>query len=221
MTSVRESLNVVGQVVSLQQMAHQRNASFPLSLRTFVGAPPPGRIRRKPISLHFLQQKLDVIFDQRPQPLFKVKLDGTDYGKGALTVFFADSVAEDGYKIIASHEFQRNDLDIDIPIPGDHHFYFADLHSSGVRLKIIPEQPVSLETVLRFETGGPVEIHINNWRDVDLTRFNITIKFQFLLDSDNNLLVTQKDWITTDVSIASIPIYGDYVEGKIKSLYKN
>jgi PQQ-like domain len=41
-TSVRQALNVVGQSVSLKQLAHQRNELFPLSLRHFVGAPPPG-----------------------------------------------------------------------------------------------------------------------------------------------------------------------------------
>jgi hypothetical protein len=38
MTSVRESLNVVGQSVSIRQLAQQR------SLRKFVGAPPADRI---------------------------------------------------------------------------------------------------------------------------------------------------------------------------------
>ena len=47
MTSVRESLDAVRQAVSLKQLAHQRHESFPLSLRNFVGAPPPGRILRK------------------------------------------------------------------------------------------------------------------------------------------------------------------------------
>lgn len=41
MISVRESLNVVGQSVSIRQLAQQRNESFPLSLRKLVGALPP------------------------------------------------------------------------------------------------------------------------------------------------------------------------------------
>jgi hypothetical protein len=53
MASVRESLNIVGQSASIKQLAEQRNESFPLSLRNFIGAPPPGRILRKVISLDF------------------------------------------------------------------------------------------------------------------------------------------------------------------------
>ena len=39
MTSVRESLDVVGEAVSVKQVAQKYNVSFPLSLREFVGAP--------------------------------------------------------------------------------------------------------------------------------------------------------------------------------------
>ena len=63
MTSVRESLNVVGQTVSIKELAHQRNASFPLSLREFVGALPPGRMLKKEIPLDFLQRKFDEFFN--------------------------------------------------------------------------------------------------------------------------------------------------------------
>ena len=73
MTSVRESLNVVGQAVSIRQLAHQRNESFPLSLRNFVGALPPGRILKKIISLEFLQRKFDEFFNNpERRPLFKI-----------------------------------------------------------------------------------------------------------------------------------------------------
>ena len=37
MISVREALDVVGQAVSIKELAHQRHESFPLSLRDFVG----------------------------------------------------------------------------------------------------------------------------------------------------------------------------------------
>jgi hypothetical protein len=75
MTSVREALNVVGQAVSIKEIAHQRNATFPVSLRALVGAPPPGRLRRKTIALDFLQCKFDVFFNQRALPLFQIRLD--------------------------------------------------------------------------------------------------------------------------------------------------
>ncbi len=44
MTSVREALNVVGQAVSIKELAHQHGASFPVSLPAFVGAPPAGQV---------------------------------------------------------------------------------------------------------------------------------------------------------------------------------
>jgi phospholipase C len=217
MTSVREALDVVGQAVSIKQLAHQRNASFPLSLRAFVGAPPPGRMLRKVILLHILQQKFDLFFNQRPRPLFKVKLDGTHHGQGKLTVLQNDLEAEGGYKEVKAHDFTRDELDIDIPVPSDHHFYFADLNSDALTLNLIPEQPVWIEVGLHFETKGPEEIHINNWSDVDLRRFNITVKFRLEPASGKVGLVTFKEWINTAVSIDSIPGYRDIVEGKIKS----
>ncbi len=177
----------------------------------------PGRIFKKVIPLDLLQRKFDLFFNQRSRPLFKIKLDGTDYGKGALTVFFDDPVAEGGYKIVGTREFRRDELDIDIPVPFDHHFYFRDLNSNGLTLNLIPEQPVSIEVGLPFETGGPAEIDINHWSDVDLTRFSITIKFQLESNSGKVGLVTSKEWINTDVSIDSIPGYQGVVEGKIKS----
>jgi hypothetical protein len=83
----------------------------------------PGRIFKKVISLDFLQRKFDLFFNQRSRPLFKVKLDGTDYGKGELTVLFDDPVAEGGYKIVGTREFQRNELDIGcLKMPFKGHF---------------------------------------------------------------------------------------------------
>jgi len=207
MTSSQESLNVLGQSVSNSQAAQQRTPSLA-----------PGRTFRKVIPLDFLQRKFDVFFNQRIRPLVKATLSGTDYGNGALTLAFDDPVADGGYRILSTHEFQRNDLDIDIPVPLDHHFYFADLQSSGLTLTISPQHPVIIEAVLAFETEGPVEIHINNWSDVDLRRFTITVKFGLALDSDHHVvgLVTSPEWITTDVSIDSILGYREIVEGKIR-----
>jgi len=58
MASVRQSLNVVGRPVSIRELVRLRNQqpfppdwTFPLSLRKFIGALPPGRILRKVIPL--------------------------------------------------------------------------------------------------------------------------------------------------------------------------
>src|SRR6266487_6117299 len=92
MTSVREALDVVGQTVSIKELAHQRNASFPLSLREFVGAPPPGRILKKNIPLALLQRKLDEFFNNLDRrPLFKIRLHNVgsgDHRHSTLDVFF-------------------------------------------------------------------------------------------------------------------------------------
>ena len=50
--SVREALHVAGQSISIKQVVRQHNVpfpkwSYPLSLRKFVGALPPGRILGK------------------------------------------------------------------------------------------------------------------------------------------------------------------------------
>jgi len=92
MVSIRDSLGLIGRSASIRELAQQGNASFPLSLRQFVGAPPPGRLFRKVISLDFLQQKLDVIFNQRPRPLYLIRLNGSHYGQSTVSVFFDDPV---------------------------------------------------------------------------------------------------------------------------------
>ena len=84
--SVRNALNAVGQSVSIRQVVRQHNLpfprwSYPLSLRKFVGALPPGRILRKVIPLDLLQRKFDEFFNNRPRPLFKFKLHGDEMGE--------------------------------------------------------------------------------------------------------------------------------------------
>ena len=73
-------------------MAHQRNEAFPLSLRNFVGAPPPGPILRKVILLDLLQRKFDEFLNRRARPPFLVRLNGTHYGASTVTVTFDDPV---------------------------------------------------------------------------------------------------------------------------------
>jgi hypothetical protein len=79
--SVREALQVAGQSISIKQVVRLNNVpfpkwSYPLSLRKFVGALPPGRILRKEIPLDLLQRKFDEFFNNREKPLFKFRLHG-------------------------------------------------------------------------------------------------------------------------------------------------
>src|SRR3954447_16769789 len=92
LVSVRDALDLVGQSASIRQLAGQRNAPFPLSVRQFVGAPPPGQLLRKTVSPGLLQQKIDVIFNERSKPLYHVRFHGTHYGASTAAVFVNDPV---------------------------------------------------------------------------------------------------------------------------------
>ena len=82
--SVRSALNLEGRSASLRQIVSVRNVPiprwfYPLSLRAFVGALPPGQILSKVIPLDLLQRKFDE-FINRELPLVKLRLHGTDTG---------------------------------------------------------------------------------------------------------------------------------------------
>jgi hypothetical protein len=96
MRSVRDALNAVGRAISIKQSAHQANAPFPLSLRDFVKAPPPGRIHRKEISLDLLQRKLDKFLNKRGPPPFLTRLNGTHYGASTVRMTFGDPAKDKG-----------------------------------------------------------------------------------------------------------------------------
>jgi hypothetical protein len=186
MTSVRQSLNVVGQPTSIKQLAHQSNAPFPLSLRQFVGAPPPGRILHKVISLDLLQRKFDEFLNKRGRPPLLVRLNGTHYGASTVTVTFDDPV-----KIYDHDPFISVDLaNLEFPgiVFGTHRFYFQDLNSDGLTLNLVDRQPVTLEAVLHFETGGAVELDAEGFPDINFTHFSISIKFRLEADTINHKL---------------------------------
>ena len=101
MTSVREALGAFGQAVSIKEVAHQQGASFPVSVRELVGALPPGRILQKVISLDFLQRKFNQFFNERPRPIFEVRLHNRgsgDHRHSTVDVLFDD--ATKGYTSI-------------------------------------------------------------------------------------------------------------------------
>jgi len=85
---------------------------------------------------------------------------------------------------------------------------------------IIREQPLGIKVLIYFETKGK-ELYINNLRDVNFTSFKIEMTFKFALDSDNNLLVTHKDWIKADVSTDAAPGYRRLVENGIESGFRD
>ncbi|WKJ90064.1 alkaline phosphatase family protein [Methylomonas montana] len=217
MTSVRESLKLAGQSASIKKLAHQRNAPFPLSLREFVGAPPPGRIRRKSISLEVLQRKSDEIFDNRTQQLFKIRLHnvgGGDHRHSTLTVSQDAGYQENGvevYKVMANYPKDLGQLSSPI---SDYHF--NDLNTSKILSPdFIPGDPLLLKILIYFEIKGE-ELILNNWPDVNFTGFKLELKFQFALDDRNNFLVTKKDWIKADVATNAIAGYRGVLERSIE-----
>ncbi|MGY6277899.1 alkaline phosphatase family protein [Methylomonas sp. MgM2] len=218
MTSVRDTLKLAGKAGSIKQLAHQRNAAFPLSLRAFVGAPPPGRIRRKSISLEVLQRKSDEIFDIRTQQLFKIRLHnvgGGDHRHSTLTVYQDAGYQENGqevYNVLAGYPKDLGQLSSQI---SDYHF--NDLNTSKILSPdFIPGNPLTLKILIYFEIKGE-ELVINNLPNANFTAFKIEIQFKFRLDKDNNLLVTERSLIKPDVATDAAPVYRRVVENNIES----
>jgi hypothetical protein len=201
MTSVREALGAFGQAVSIKEVAHQQGASFPVSVRNLVGALPPGRILQKVISLDFLQRKFDQFFNERPRPIFQVKLNNSgsgDHRHSTVDVLFDD--ATKGYTSILKDD-QPHDLgqlEADYPGPIDPDVHFSDVNSRALLANVVPGSPVGVAVDIRFETDG-VEMIVNNHPNVNFTYFNIRVQFLFEHDSSAGLvnLRTDKNLIKT------------------------
>src|SRR5262245_5229014 len=182
MTSVREALDVVGQAVSIKELAHQRNADFPLSLREFVGALPPGHLRKKVIVLDFLQRKFNEFFNQRPQPLLQFRLHGDAPGASTLSVLFNDPLLETGYD-------EENPLEAvelagpgEVLTAGESRYRFVDVRSSSLCLDMVSRQPVIIEVGVHFETEG-VEMDFEDASDIDFVGFILHLNLE--LGSDD------------------------------------
>jgi len=225
MTSVRAALGATAKTASIKQSAHQVNAPFPLSLRGFVKAPPPGRILHKVISLDLLQHKLDEFLNKRGRPPFLVRLNGTHYGASTVTVTFDDPVKGYDHDPFISVDLAKPGESLEFPgiVFGTHRFYFRDVNSDGLTLNLAARQPVTLEAVLHFETDGPVELDAEDFPDIDFTHFSIDMKFQIVPDLLNHTLslVTFPEWINPDVSVDVTALPDGTVAGKIKDNIKS
>lgn len=184
-TSIREQLSVIGKSASLHEIAVKRKAGFPLSLREFVGAPPPGRIAHKSVSFDFLQRKFDEIINQRNPPLFEIKLNSEKHKHGQSTVSVAmvdRNGAYDHTDPFVNQELSApgERLGFDVG-PLTYYFYLQELHSNRISLKLLPGQPASLELAVGFETQGPIELKVDGALvpDIDLTGFSIKIRLEF------------------------------------------
>jgi hypothetical protein len=199
MTSVREALNVVGQNVSIKELANQREASFPLSLREFLGLPrarPPGPLLTRVIPLDVLQRKFDIFFNERERPLFRFRLHGEEFGSSQLFKFMEHPVKE-WVEIDEPEDLGHLEIELDLAPNPD--FHFNDLNSDRITLNVTPE---GIDVRGDFETKGE-ELKVNNFPNVDFTGFNITVKFKFILDNFNGLLdlATDEKSVIADVSV--------------------
>ena len=213
MTSVREALDVVGQAVSLKELAHhQRGAEFPLSLRTFVGALPPGRLHKKVIPLDALQRKFDTLFNQRPQPLLQFRLHGDAPGASTLSVLFNNPLLETGYD-------EENPLEAvelagsgEVLTARDSRYRFVDVRSSSLSLDIVSRQPVIIEVGVHFETAG-VEMDFEDASDIDFVGFILHLNLELGSDDGSIDLVGVVDVVDALVDSASVTIAPDTLGG--------
>ncbi len=210
MTSVREALNVIGQAVGIKEVAHQREASFPLSLRNFVGALPAGRFHRKVISLDLVRRKLDQFINDRARPLFLIRLHGEQMGASMLSVFMDDLV--DGYdrdNPMVTKELSDPGKPLTFPgiLFGEHRFRFSDVNSDFMSVELSAGQPASLEVFLRFETAGE-EIKVEDFPNIDFDAFHITLKLEFTGGDGSADLVGWIDEIEAALANAKLTAVG-------------
>jgi phospholipase C len=173
---------------SIRQVASQRGASFPLSLRKLTGALPPGRVLKKTIPLDFLQRKFDVFINQRSRPLFQIRLDSKEkkFGQSTLTVAMDDLKGYDHDHPKVSKELagpgERLSFDVGVgPLSVTYYYYFQDLKSDALTLNVVGAQSTGIEIGIHFETEGGIEMKVDGHtgHDIDFDGFRIKLNFGF------------------------------------------
>lgn len=189
MTSVRKSLKLPRITVSIKQVAHQRNAAFPLSLREFVGAPPPdpsGRVAQKRIPLKLLQSKVDQIINDRPRPLIQVRLNGEEkkFGQSEITVV-KDSRAKGDYDYddpIRHKSLAKEGERLSFKKVFTYYYYFQDIRSERISVEFFSGPPAGIEIGVLFESKGPLELKVDGdytIPDIDFEGLLIKLKLEF------------------------------------------
>ena len=221
MISVRAELGVLETSVSVRQWAEQHNLSFPLSLRKSMHSVPAGHILRKVIPLDVLQRKFDEFLNFRSRPPFLIRLNGTQYGESTVTVTFDDPVKGFEHDPFINAELAKpgEALEFDGIVFGTHRFYFQDVKSDEMTLKIFGTGPLVLEAILHFETGGGVELHAEDFPDINFEHFSISMKIWVEPDFLNHSisLGTYPEWVSTDVSVDVSALPDGKVADKIES----
>lgn len=204
MTSVRESLSIVGQSASIRQLARQRSAEFPLSLRDFVGALPPGRLCQKVVSKDFLQRMFDIFFNERIRPLFEMRLNSQEhrFGQSALTIAM-DSV--DGYdhdNAVLYQELAGPGESLSFDAGFTYNYYFQDLRSNGIALDVLPGAETAIELTIHFESDGPIEMKVDGHtgHDINFTGLILKLRLEFGC-SDGLVDILHAHSASVDVSV--------------------
>jgi len=164
--SVRQFLNVPGRSVSIREAVQNVNIGlpphldykFPLSLRKFIRALPPGRVFTKVIPFDLLQRKFDEFFNNRDKPLLQLRLHGSK-----LEVWLEDPLR--GLEIYK---------EMDLPVDG---YRFHDLKTDRITVDVIPGPLAGIKVWINFETQGDKEI--TGTFDVDILGLYTTLKLEF------------------------------------------
>lgn len=215
--SVRQFLNVPGRSISIREAVRIVNIGlpphldykFPLSIRKFIKAVPPGRVLRKVIPLNFLQRKFDEFINDRFPRLVKLRLHGTSYGKSNFEVYLLNGKGV--YDEKPNYSWDMGHLEIPLPFAPNPDFYFNNLETNRITLKLQPGSV--LEAAIHFETAGE-EVKINNFPNVNLDRLSLKVKLEFLKGRNKIDLVgwlDQVDDAAEKAEVISDNLLGDYV----------
>lgn len=182
-TSVRSAL---AGTTSLRQAAAEAGLSFPVHVRRWIGAPPPGRFLRKVWSFDLLQRKFDEVLNDPTPPLVQLQLHGERRGEGTARVFKRDSLDPSRYD--EEDPIEERDLGhLEIDLPGFNPDYrFVNLRTDLLNVRITQREPsLIIDTFVRFEAGDG-KLDINNLPDVDFDGLNVRLRLE--LGQVNNLV---------------------------------
>ena len=166
---------------------------------------PPSAIKKKVLSSEFLQRKLDIFFNQRSRPLFKVRLHNLgsgDHRHSTVDVLFDDPSKGYTSQLRDGQPKDLGQLEVSLPLAPDPDFHFSDVNSTTLAANVVPGSPVGIQVRIDFEVDG-VEMIVNNFPDIDFDGFNIRVGFRLEHDRDAGLVDvrTDKGLIKTDVSV--------------------
>jgi phospholipase C len=176
-TSVRNALPATA---SLRRAATEAGVPFPVHVRSWIGALPPGRILRKIWSFDLLQRKFDEVLNEPKPPLVQLRLHGERRGEGKAQVFKRDSLDPSRYdEDDPLYEHGLGQLEIDLPGPFDPDYRFVDLRTDVLDVRITQREPsLVIDAFVGFAPGDG-KLDINNFPDFDFDGLNARLRLEF------------------------------------------